>query len=177
MINYQKPPLRKVSLGYTNTSISLNTIKEMRKIIIESSQNHYVRSWAEHMISGVPDRDSEKEIEAIFLFIQKYMRYTNDPLGVEYVQTPPFILEKLEQGLTPNLDCDDYTVLGLSLLRSIGYETAIRIAGYSSKEFEHVYGMVYNRKYDEWIPFDAIRKDKPFKWEAPNPKVIFDIEI
>lgn len=177
MINYQKPPLRKVFLGFTHSAISINTAEEMRRIIHESSKNHYVRSWAEHMISGIPDRDSNGEIQAIFLFIQKYMRYTNDPLGIEYVQTPPFILEKLEKGITPNLDCDDYTVLGLSLLRSLGYDTAIRLTGYNSKEFEHVYGMVYDRKYDDWIPFDAIRKDKPFRWEAPNPKVVFDIEI
>lgn len=64
-------------------------------------------------------------------------------------------------------NCDDYTVLLLSLLKSIGYPVKLRATSYiPSKKLSHVYGMV--RIYGEWFPIDGIKGNGYVGWEAPG---------
>jgi hypothetical protein len=163
-------PTRYESLGRGKLAVPQQTGRRMRAIILESSANPYVRKWAERVTRSLPDRDHDAEIQAIYSFLQNNTRYVADPRGTEYVQTPPFVLTQIEHRLNPGLDCDDYTVTGLSLLRSIGYDTAIRVTGYKpDNRFSHVYGMVRLPKTGEWRAFDCVRKDEPLAgWEAPG---------
>jgi len=158
--------------------MSLNTAKEMASIIVSSSRNPQIRAWAEYIVSPVRDKDDVGEVQSIYNFLQAYTRYGKDPIGYEYIQTPPYVLARIELGERPSLDCDDYTVLGLSLLRALGYEVLIRLASYSpTMEFEHVYGLVYLPEKKKWVAFDPIRKEKPFGWEAPGPTALRDVEV
>jgi hypothetical protein len=178
MLNFLNPPVTKKFLGYTGQAISYNTVKEMIKIIYSSSANPYVRKFAERIIRDIKDRDEMGEIQAVYDFMINHIKYVHDPLGIEFIQTPPYILNQMELGDIPALDCDDYTVLSLSLLRSIGYNVAIRLAAYHEKEnFEHVYGLVFLEQAKKWIVFDGIRKDKWLGWEAPNALSISDFEV
>lgn len=174
--NYLNPPVRREFLGFGILNVPRNTVQRMRQIILESSQNDYVRKWAEKMIERVPDRDARGEVDAIYMFLQDHTRYTRDPLGVEYIQTPPYVLKQLEIGNVPALDCDDYAVTGLSLLRSIGYKTGIRTAAYNKKKgFSHVYGLV--QIGPDWVVFDPVRKGRPLGWEAPNAVMKEDVKV
>ena len=178
MIGYLNPPTKIIELGNTQKAISINTANKMIDIIRESSYNPYIRKWAETIIKNLPDRAENDEILSIYNFTKNHIRYVHDPEGMEYVQTPPYVLKQMEIGQIPMMDCDDYTVLSLSLLKSIGYRTALRLAGYKDKNiFSHVYGLVYKEKENKWLPFDAIRKDKWLGWEAPNALVVADFEV
>lgn len=178
MIGYANPPTQRHFLGFSNKAISANTSYKIAELIKKSSENPYIRHWAELITESVKDRDEVGEIKSIFSFLQDKTRYVRDPLGVEYIQTPPYILGRIELGTKPGLDCDDYTTLGLSLLRSLGYPTMIRLAGYGpSKDFSHVYGLVFSPKEDKWIVFDPIRKEKTLGWEAPYATIKADLEI
>jgi len=170
------PPVRKEFLGFGRVNVPATTISRMRDIIKESGHSNYVREWAKHIIEDVPDRDEVGEVQAIFDFLQLHSRYTKDPKGMEYVQTPLFVLSQIGLGQIASLDCDDYTVTSLSLLRSIGYPVKIRATGYSNnKNFSHVYGLVKIK--GSWKVFDAVRKDEPLFWEAPGRTVTMDLEV
>ena len=177
MLNYLNPPISKHFLGFGPIAVPTNTANKMIAIIRESAANPYIRKWAEKIIENVPDRNEYQEIDAIYRFIQKYTRYAKDPLEFEYIQTPVYILQQLEIGDIPSLDCDDHVVLSLSLLRSIGYETSVKVVGYnpSNKQFTHVYGIVYINDYP--IVFDAIHKNKPLGWEPPNPVWVIERDV
>ena len=177
MLNYLNPPITKHFLGFGPIAAPSNTVNKMILIIRESASNPYIRKWAEKIIERVPDRNEFMELDAIYRFLQTYTRYTKDMLEFEYIQTPVYILNQLEIGDVPSLDCDDYTVLSLSLLRSIGYDTSIKITGYNSldKRFTHVYGIVYVNDYP--IIFDAIHKNKPLGWEPPNPIWVMERDV
>lgn len=179
MFNYINPPVENVPyLGFGNYEISLNTVSKMVDVIRKSAHNPYVRKWTEDMIQDVPDRDFFGEIQAIYDFVQNNTRYVYDPKGLEYFQTPPYILQRIALGERPSLDCDDYTLLTLSLLRSIGYDAKIRIAGYEpNKKFTHVYGLVLIPKPYEWVVLDVVRKDRPLGWEAPNATIKKDFNV
>ena len=99
------PQVRYEELGLGDVNISRNTVSRMRDIIRQSSANEYVRKWAEHIVMDVKDRDRQAEVYVIFKWIQDHTRYANDPLGTEYIQTPPYILKQIEAGLRPSADC------------------------------------------------------------------------
>lgn len=170
-------PVTYEELGVGVIAVPRRTAAKMRGIILESAKNLYVRKWAEKMVADVMDRDEWGEANAIFNFIQSHTRYAHDPRGTEFIQTPPYILKHVELGIKPSLDCDDYAVLSLSLLRSLGYQTLIRVTGYNkiNKRFTHVYGMV--RVDGKWTAFDPVRKDQSLGWEAPNKCRVMDVEV
>lgn len=158
-----------------------NTATKMRDIINESGKNPYIRRWAERILSqaNIPAYDWIGEAKAIHNWVRDNVRYTHDPRGIEYLQTPPTMLKLIEQNERPMGDCDDMTMLVLSLLKSIGYEVGLKIAAYRKDgRFQHVYGMVrvpVGRPTPEglttkdiWIPSDTIKPEKQLGWEAPG---------
>src|SRR5579863_824044 len=169
-------PIQRYALGIGNRVVSINTVNRMVDAIKKGSNDQFVRDWAEHMVENVPPRDHYAEAKAIFDFLQSNTRYANDPRGLEYFKTPNLVLKRISAGRKPSLDCDDYAVTGLSLLRSLGYRTGIRIAGYGAdKEFTHVYGMV--NIDGKWVSFDPVRLEYGFGWEAPGATVRRDTLI
>ena len=146
------------------------TVDKMKQIITDSSKNTYVRVWAKKIVSRVQVNQKKAEASAIFDFVRDHIRYTKDPLGFEYIQTPPVLLEDIRlytegRGDRPVGDCDDMTVLSLSLLKAIGFNVAIKVVSFTpSKKFGHVYGLV-QVGYD-WVPFDCVRPDQDMGWES-----------
>lgn len=177
MLNYLNPPISKHFIGFGPIAAPANTVTKMIAIIKESASNPYIRKWAEKIIEQVPDKNEMMELDAIYRFLQRYTRYAKDMLDFEYIQTPVYILNQLEIGDVPSMDCDDYTVLSLSLLRSIGYDTTIKVTGYDprNKQFSHVYGIVWIGEYP--VVFDAIHKNKPMGWEPPNPVWVIERDV
>lgn len=147
-----------------------NTVTKMKSIIVASSKNPLIREWAGQVISRVEVNDKLGEAKAIFNFVRDNVRYTRDPLGFEYIQTPPVLLESIGQsikgqGERPSGDCDDMTVLSLSLLKSIGFNVAIKVVSFrDTKKFSHVYGMV--QVGHNWVPVDCVRPDADLGWES-----------
>lgn len=147
-----------------------NTVTKMKNIINVSSRNPYVREWAGNIVARVEVNNKSGEAEAIYNFVRDNGRYTKDPLGFEYIQTPPTVLESIGQYLNgkgdrPIVDCDDMTVLSLSLLKSIGFPVAIKVVSFKSDfKFGHVYGLV--QIGSDWIPFDCVRPDASIGWES-----------
>lgn len=175
-MNLSDPPITTEWLGFGSVGVPRQTARRMRDIIRTSSNNIYVRKWAERIVEHVPSKDEIGECTAIFDFVKTNVRYAHDPRGMEFVQTPPYLLKHIELGTTPSGDCDDQTTLGLSLLRSLGYETAVRVTGYRDDgKFSHVYGMV--RLGGRWTAFDTVPKESSFGFEAPNPKRRMDLVV
>lgn len=143
------------------------TADHLVNLIRKYGNDFYVRQWAERILEPVDERDKMGEVRALFRFVKENIRYTRDMIDMEYVQEPGFILEKLERGETVRGDCDDSVVLLLSLLRSVGFMTQVKLTGYASTDYTHVYGEVFIDQ--EWVPVDTIVKNFAVGDEAPNP--------
>lgn len=173
-------PYQEEYIGSGDTAI-YNTVGKMKSIVQESARNPYVREWAKKIVSDVQVNDRRGEAEAIFKFVQNNVRYTKDPMGFEYVQTPPVLLEDIRlyregKGERPIGDCDDMTVLSLSLLKSIGFPVAIKVVSFMPhKRFGHVYGLV--KVNEEWVPFDTVRPDKYMGWEASGKTRVMETTV
>lgn len=169
-------PSRREFLGYGDQAIYA-TIDKVRSIINASYVNPYVRRFAEKIIENVPVNDKMGEISAIHQFVSQRVRYTKDPHGMEYLQTPPTLLTMIERGERPAGDCDDMTMLSLSLLKSIGFPVAVKVTSYSPDgRFAHIYGLAFVSKRG-WVPVECVRGDKPLGWEAPNATRQIEAEV
>lgn len=167
-------PVRKEFLGFGDDAIA-RTLNIMKTIINESSQNYYVRRWAEKMVAGTDNCPYEK-MNAIFDFLANNTQYIKDTHNFELLKTPIVSLQLLEIDETPQLDCDCYVILSLSLLKSIGIPVAIKaIATKSDKRFDHVYGLALAKQ--GWIALDLVRSDRGLGWSFPNPYRLTVLEV
>lgn len=165
---------RKFHVGYGEEAV-INTLKIMKDLINSGSQNYYVRRWAESIVAGHNGDDSSK-VSAIFNFLARNTQYLKDTHGTELLKAPEVSLHILEVGDIPQMDCDDYVILSLSLLKSIGFPIGMRaIAVKPAKELEHVYGMVLIDK--KWTPLDLTKPEYGIGWEYQNATRVFSVEV
>lgn len=168
-------PVRRENIGNGDNAI-MNTVNHIKTIVRSSYANPYVRRYAENIVSVCAANDKLCEVKTIHKFVSTKVRYTKDPYGTEYLQTPPTLLQMIEQGELPHGDCDDMTMLSLSLLRSIGYPVALKVASFiPNGKFSHIYGLVWVD--NKWIPVECVRGDYPLGWEAPNQTRSYETEI
>ncbi len=148
-------PTRTEFLGYGD-EITTNTMAKMKDIINKSIKDYYVRRWAEKIIERAGRNDFAR-VDAIYRFLYSTTNYVKDPLGLELLKTPQVALQLIEIGEVPGLDCDDLTILSLSLLKSIGYPVALRAVGFrrNDNKYTHIYGLVHIQRMG-WIPFDLV---------------------
>jgi hypothetical protein len=153
-----------------------DTLKLMRELANDGAHSWEVRYSAAQIVGNAPERDQYAEAKAIFDFTQHYNTYRHDPDRIELLHDPRVTLALIrEDGAAAN-DCDDYTILAASMLKTIGYRVKLRaVALKPSTQFSHVYLLV--NVYGRWVPFDAIRKDVKFGWESPRVGRTMDLEV
>ncbi len=145
------------------TAGTRRTLELMVNLIREGARDFYVRQTAIDILlnSAVPAKAYLEEIETLFRWVQRNIRYTKDPYRSELLTSALRILQ-LRIG-----DCDDMTVLLGSMLEAIGHPVRIVVAGYRRDKpslFSHVYLEVYYQgqciTLDPTMPY-------PMGWEAP----------
>lgn len=175
MINIAQIPVHIQNIARGDLGID-QTVNKMRQMILASLGKQEVRIAAEEIIGHVAPNDRKGEARAVYEFVRDKVRYTKDPNGMEYVQTPNHILGVIRDRGQAYGDCDDKVVLGLSLLKNLGYPVAIRVASYQNhRHFTHVYGMV--KVYDEWMPFDATPSNQELGWELEPRTRVKDYQL
>lgn len=172
-------PVEEQDIGLDTGAIR-NTIMEMKRIIDVSSKNPFIREWARAILQDVQVNRKMDEASAIHNFVRDNVRYTRDPSGWEYIQTPPVLLAGIAEWMKrkaprPIGDCDDMTTLSLSLLKSVGFPVVIKTVGYQPDMFSHVYGLVFIN--GRWYPCDTVRPDKYIGWESANIQNVMEVEV
>lgn len=141
------------------------TVEIMRDIARASVMDPSVQWQAGRIVeaAGVGSTDDVGAARAILNWITDHTTYRKDPQrGMdeqEVVQTPPWLIQQIAEGIRPQIDCDDLTVLVLALAGTIGIPGLIRVVStLPSKDYNHVYGMVMVG--GEWLEAD------PTRWAA-----------
>ncbi len=135
----------------------------LRKEIEDGLRDEYVRRKAVEIVNraGVAGHDELGEIRAITKWVQNNAVYRKDPIHVEYYHSARRLIKDIESGRSA-ADCDDFVILGASLLGAIGYETgALIVDSNGDGTFNHVMLVVrthaptreFGRK---WIPCELI---------------------
>lgn len=131
-----------------------------------------VREAAQQILrrASIAGHDFMGEMRALFDFVTNQVRYVKDPVGVETLQSPRYTLQ------TRMGDCDDKSILIVSLLRSIGHpaELAFRVIGTNaSGRYTHVYPVA--RIGGRRIALDTTRAGTRFGWEYPAPTMAGEV--
>ena len=156
MSRYAPPPpeaprieRRQIPGGFTGTT---RTAAHVARLIRDGARDFYVRQKAIDILlaRGVPAKDYLGEIDALFRWVQRNVRYTRDPFRVEVLHAPRRMLE-LKAG-----DCDDMTILLGAMIKSVGHPVRIVLTGPNGRRpdlFSHIY--LEAGLHGEWIPLDA----------------------
>ena len=130
----------------------MTTAAHVGRLIRDGAGDFYVRQKAIDILMerGVPAKDYLGEIDALFRWVQRHVRYTKDPFRIEVLHSARRMLE-LKAG-----DCDDMTIVLGALIKSVGHPVRIVLTGPDPLRpdlFSHIY--LEARHHDQWIPLDA----------------------
>ena len=144
------------------------TLYVMRDVVRETARDPDFIEYARKLLSGIPPKDWQREILALFHFVRNNIRYTLDPDGTEVLATPWSLLQ-MGSG-----DCDEMAMLLAALLKASGKPVRFVAVGFDAGDLSHVYVEVKNG--DKWIPLDVTEPYAP-GWEPEDIKERFTVNI
>lgn len=117
-----------------------------------------VRSVTEEIIREIHPKDYLSEILAIRNWVTENVRYSNDPLHVEYVKDPQRLIEEFLQKGRAVGDCDDIAALIACMALQVGRISQFVVVGFGGDpdEFSHVFTRVLEPKSGQWIVCDPV---------------------
>jgi len=158
----------KITLGHIPTGWrgTERTVEHVQALIRSGARDFYVRQKAIDILLEKPvkPKDYLGEIQALFEWVQRHIRYTKDTFQVEVLHSARRMLE-LRAG-----DCDDMTILLGAMLEAIGHPVRLVLSGPDPLKpdlFTHIYLEVFHK--GRWIPLDATMP-YPMGW-APSTVV------
>lgn len=147
-------------------------------MIEDGMRDQVVRQKAISIVNaaGARGHDEVAEIRAITKWVQTHMVYRKEPIGVEYFHTARRLLRDIDNGSSAG-DCDDFVILGGSLLGALGYPVGALIVDSSGDGvFNHV--MLVTKTFSEtrefgsnWIPVELIYPEFELGQSVPISKV------
>ena len=137
------------------------TLNYMRDYVNQYKTHKNIRELALQLTRGLPQKDFDAEIKALFNYVQNNIRYVKDVHNVETIQTP---LKTLEYGQG---DCDDKSTLLAALLQSLGHPTRFHALGFKPEHISHV--LLEVKADNKWIALDSTEPHM-MGWLPPHIK-------
>jgi transglutaminase-like putative cysteine protease len=145
------------------TKGTLTTARIIANLVREGARDFRVRQHAIDVFRRreVPAKDRMGEVQALFDWVRRHIRYTRDIFRTELLHTARRMLE-LQAG-----DCDDMTILLGAMLMSTGHPVRLVLVGFNPLKphrYSHIYPEVQVK--GRWIPADATMHF-PLGWAPP----------
>lgn len=104
----------------------------------------------------------------------EYLSFVPDPLGVELLATPHYLLTRVRDRQFVSGDCDDAAILGAALGKAVGLPAKFRVLAFGSPQlpFQHVYTLLLVR--GRWANLDTTRSSR---FAPPVPARVFDLGV
>jgi len=137
----------------------------MSRLASEGGRDPKIRLLAARVVGrDLPPRAYNLEAARLLRFVQRHVRYTLDPRGLEWVQTPLYTIQ------AGTGDCDDASTLFCALALAMGHACgfrAVKLDLSRPQEFSHVYSIVRTNG-SNWKAADA--SDRKFALGAVPEK-------
>lgn len=153
---------------------ALRTMREMAANVRSSRAQPLVWETAKRIVAGVPERDEIGQAMAIRRWVDTHLVFVKDPLGVELLETPSYLLGKIRDHGFVQGDCDDAASLTAALGTAIGLPAKFVAVGFGPDQpFSHVFTVLYpinvERKARAVVEMDVTRPvDRPFMRRFPK---------
>lgn len=157
MLHHPAPPnpQKVLTLNISNGERGIDqTVGYMTDLIRAGSMWPPLRPLALRIISGCPERDFNCMSGKVLQFVSLNSRFVNDNAGVETLQSVPYMISQMCNGVMHG-DCDDFTILTGAFLKSLGFQVKIRVLKFwGQKNYSHVM-LVAMIRGEGWREFDA----------------------
>lgn len=135
--------LERIRFGDAGARQTLNT---MRRIVNTAIMQPRTVEVAHRIVRFLPARSYNQMACAIRDFVAQHFHFVPDPIGVELVRTPEYMLRQLETLGYMSGDCDDAAVIVAALAKSVGIEVKFIAVGFAATgPLRHVYATLHPR--------------------------------
>jgi hypothetical protein len=138
---------------------SSDTLEQMRRHVWgeRGEKSPIVRQMTEEVVAGIWPKDYLSEIIAIRNFNASHLRYTNDPLHVEYIKDPERLVTEIRLQGHALADCDEIAELIATMALQIGRVAEFVVVGFGAPgEYSHVFARVKEPKSGRMIVCDPV---------------------
>jgi transglutaminase-like putative cysteine protease len=110
--------------------------------------------------AGVLGRNEGGKFNAIREWLLAHVQFLPDPVGVELLATPRYMLDTIRRAQFVSGDCDDAAILGAALGKAVGLRAKYRALAFGarSRPFSHVYTLLLVR--GQWANLDTTRSTR-----------------
>jgi len=141
------------------------SVEVIKQLINEGKKDYIIRRLAEEITRYIEPKDYKREVNAIYNFVIRRLRYTKDIHRVETVHRARDLLRWHRKAA----DCDDFVILTGALLQASGHPIRIVIIGNNHKDkedYSHIY--LQTEVKDKWVALDGSVPGAKMGWEAPK---------
>lgn len=155
---------------------AMQTLRRMRRIVNASLHDALVIETARGIVedAGVLGRDQAGKFLAIRQWMADHLSFVPDPLGVELLSTPRYMLSRIREQQFVSGDCDDAAILGAALGKAVGLPAKFRVLAFGrpQRPFQHVYTLLLVR--GRWANLDTTRSPR---FAPPVPARAFELGV
>jgi Transglutaminase-like superfamily len=158
------PPAQLLSIRSGDAGVT-DTLKLMAQIARQYKADPFIRQTSARIVQTCPPKNDLCEVAALQSWVASNIRYTQDVLDVETIQTPDYTLQ---EGYG---DCDDQSVLLATLLMAVGIPAAYCALGTGGGPFSHVMTVAIVRQHTQvlQVPCETTLARDPETGQAIGP--------
>lgn len=155
---------------------ALQTLRRMKQIANASLGDPLVIETARSIVenAGVLGRDQWGKYLALRQWIEEHVQFLPDPVGLELLSTPRYMLQRIRQAQFVSGDCDDAAILGAALGKAVGLRAKYRALSFVNQRrpFQHVYTLLLVN--GKWANLDATRSPRT---DPPDPARVLELGV
>lgn len=155
---------------------ALQTLRRMKQIANASLADPLVIETARNIVenAGVLGRDQGGKYLALRQWLEEHLQFLPDPVGVELLSTPHYMLRRIQQSQFVSGDCDDAAVLGAALGKAVGLPAKYRALSFVNQRrpFQHVYTLLLVN--GKWANLDTTRSPRT---APPDPARVLELGV
>jgi hypothetical protein len=151
------------------------TLAKMKRLVNGSLAAPMVRGTAVNIMRPVVPRDRVGQITALRCFLDERVQFLRDPVGVELLHSPDWLLREIQARYYVTGDCDDVAILGAALGKAAGLKARfVAVAFYDPvAPYAHVWTDLFDG--DQWRDLDVTRKSQNLASKGISRRLIFPV--
>lgn len=151
------------------------TLQRMRSLVNRSLAIPVVRGTAVNLMRAVVPRARGEQIRAVRRFLTDRVQFLRDPVGVELLHDPVWLLREIQTRYYVTVDCDDVAILGAALGKAAGLKARfVAVAFYDPvAPYSHVWAELFDG--DQWRDLDVTRKTQDLADKGISRRLIFPV--
>ena len=166
------PPTLTVRTLPSNDAGTVLTLKEMRRLSRGALRDPLLLDVAAHIVRSEKGRAAYPR--RIREWISQAVRFLPDPVGVELLRAPRWMLDDIRRRGFTQGDCDDVAILSAAIGLAVGCPARFKVLGFRANgPLAHIYAELWTGR--GWLEMDTTRpfqltpsqENPPRVWTVP----------